>query len=347
MNMPNALPAMERCPYLGLHDDPRTSLAYPSVWNYCYHAKPPSSISMPHQVAACLCPDYVRCPVYLAAEERALPPNLRGSYSTPVHGQRSSRKSISAIPFVILAIALILAFFFGRGFFSVPMVGSLTPLAASATHFVLPTATVPTGWMNPAMLVTVKVNTPTRIASQTPNGTALKVTPTRTATFTRTTVPTRTSSATPTKIPSHIPTASRTPTRLPASTPTGPTSAVPTCGHALDTPFGTDLQFVIHRVRSGENLTNYANQYQTTTTAILTVNYHLPMPVWADWIIVIPVGITDMTGIPPFEPYQAVGTSISLDELAKQLNTDSASLKKYNALGDSCKIFSGWLLVPR
>ncbi len=51
---------LQNCPYLGLHDDQRTSLAYPSAWNYCYRARPPASVSISHQIAACLCPEYIR-----------------------------------------------------------------------------------------------------------------------------------------------------------------------------------------------------------------------------------------------------------------------------------------------
>jgi hypothetical protein len=104
---------------------------------------------------------------------------------------------------------------------------------------------------------------------------------------------------------------------------------------------------VIHRVLPGENLTIYATTYKTTTDAILKINYHLPLPVWADWIVVIPVGTSDMTGIPPFEPYQAVGTSVPLQALATQLNTDLQALRKYNDFEEPCTLFSGWLLVPR
>jgi hypothetical protein len=127
-------------------------------------------------------------------------------------------------------------------------------------------------------------------------------------------------------------------TRAPAASRTLALTATHegTCGHALDVPFGKDSKFVVHRVVSGENLTLYAGQYHTSTNAILAVNYHLPMPVWEDWIIIIPVNTLDVSAVPPFEPYQAIGTSISLGELAKQLNTDPQSLYKHNAFEGAC-----------
>jgi hypothetical protein len=139
-----------------------------------------------------------------------------------------------------------------------------------------------------------------------------------------------------------------------AVTAPAPSSAAPlpftspgTCGHALDEPFGEDPVLVMHRVQSGENLALYADQYQTTTDAILAVNSHLPMPVWENWIIVLPVGTENVTGLPPFEPYQALGTSLSLAEFARQLDADPQSLYKYNAFRGMCRGFSGWLLIPR
>jgi hypothetical protein len=149
-----------------------------------------------------------------------------------------------------------------------------------------------------------------------------------------------------------IPTSNKTPqiTDLPFTPSLGlaPTS-IPegTCGHALDTPFGKKIKFLIHRVARGENLTLYARQYETSTNAILAINYQLPMPVWEDWMIVIPVKTLDVSELPPFEPYQAIGTRLSLSELARQLNTDAQSLYSYNAFEGPCKLFSGWLLVPR
>jgi hypothetical protein len=119
------------------------------------------------------------------------------------------------------------------------------------------------------------------------------------------------------------------------------------CGHALDVPFGKDNKFVVHRVVRGENLTLYAQQYETSTEAITALNYRLPMPVWEDWILVIPVDKFYVSDLPQFEPYQAIGASLSLEELAHQLNTDSQSLLEHNAFDETCNVFSGWLLIPR
>ena len=91
----------------------------------------------------------------------------------------------------------------------------------------------------------------------------------------------------------------------------------------------------------------YALENQTTTDAIIAVNYHLPLPVWADWVVVIPVGFSDVTGIPLFEPRFIENQKISIEELAAQLKTDLALLRKYNGFDEPCGSFNGWVLAPR
>ena len=91
----------------------------------------------------------------------------------------------------------------------------------------------------------------------------------------------------------------------------------------------------------------YADKYHSSVDAIVAVNHDLPMPIWTDWIIVVPVDTMDVKGIPPFETYQAVGVTLSLEELARQLGTDPLSLRKYNFFEEPCEMFSGWLLIPR
>jgi hypothetical protein len=119
------------------------------------------------------------------------------------------------------------------------------------------------------------------------------------------------------------------------------------CGNALEVPFGGDTKFLMHRIQAGDNLNSYAETYRTTTDAIFAVNYRLPTPIWKDWVIVIPYNTSDVTGIPPFEPYQAVWAVYTLDELALQLNADPREMSRYNAFNEPCTMFSGWLIVPR
>jgi hypothetical protein len=91
----------------------------------------------------------------------------------------------------------------------------------------------------------------------------------------------------------------------------------------------------------------YAKKYQTSQEAIRAVNFNMPLPLWADSVIVIPVGTSDVTGIPVFELYQASGETVSLEQLSAQLNADLNLLKKFNAFDDTCWFFVDWLLIPR
>jgi hypothetical protein len=67
----------QRCPYLGLHDDRSTSLAYASPWNYCYRAEPPGSVAASYQSRVCLRRCYVDCAVYHSTGSSRLPRYLR------------------------------------------------------------------------------------------------------------------------------------------------------------------------------------------------------------------------------------------------------------------------------
>ena len=318
-------PVPETCPYLGLHDDSATSLAYPSNWNYCYRARPPASVSISHQELACLSRKHVDCPVYLAERERPLPSGLRGSATVPVRRAHRRARSNRAVLWMLLLAALLLLtawWVWGRQFFPLPARSTPTPeLVAVSTD--VPPPTVSVAWTNPALFVPTQARTSTPRASQTPAGTVF-----------------------PSSTPTMTQILSRTPTKT--VTPTFPPTLPPgTCGHPLDAQFGTEVKFVIHRVAGGDSMDLFISKYQTDLDAIRAVNFSLHVPLWAEAIIVIPVGRTDMRGIPPFEPYQASGESLSLDALALQLNADALSLRKYNAFDDSCRTFINWLLVPR
>jgi hypothetical protein len=323
---------MERCPYLGLHDDSSTSLAYPSAWNYCYRAAPPASVLVSHQSETCLCPGYSDCTVYRSSKWERLPSGLRGSVRAKLGENRTSRaRRWIAISLFVLLFALLVVFLSRRFDFTIPenrgsWISALS-IRPAATEPLYSDPFVAAGDTTPAITIPSGSVTglPGPIASK--GATPLRAIPTPSQSFAGLVEPAVTASL------------ALAQTRTPTSEGT--------CGHALDTAFGTDLKFVVHRVATGENLTLYAQQYETSTNAILAVNHHLPMPVWEDWIIVIPVEMLDVSDVPPFEPYQAIGTSLSLAELAKQLNTDPQALDKYNAFEGACKTFSGWLLVPR
>lgn len=149
----------------------------------------------------------------------------------------------------------------------------------------------------------------------------------------------------------------RTPTlTLPSATPTiivkatkTPRPVIPTSvtPHALETPFGGNLRFVIHRAIEGEGFIYLAEKYGTTVDAIRAINYNLPEALWVNKILVIPVKTGDVNGIPPFSIYQVVDIEVKVEDLAVLLEVDEDSLKKYNELPDGYILNQGdWVLVP-
>lgn len=119
------------------------------------------------------------------------------------------------------------------------------------------------------------------------------------------------------------------------------------CGYQMDQTIHAERDFIIHRAAGGENLDQYASAHKTSVEAILAANYQLPVPLRIDWVIVIPVGTTDVQDLPPFEPYFQPAQGVPLSELASTLSIEEPVLRRYNGIGPECINLSGWLLVPR
>ena len=137
---------------------------------------------------------------------------------------------------------------------------------------------------------------------------------------------------------------------LPPGTSTHP-SALPaslkSCGHELEDRIYLGQQILtLHRVAYGENMDLLAANYETSLSAIQSLNYFLPSPLWVDLVIVIPVGSPDISGLPFFEPYFILDSVASLDVIAQQVSVTRSDLVKYNDLDANCPAYAGWLLVP-
>lgn len=67
---------MHICPHIGIEEDARTCLGYPSPWNFCHRAKPAQAVRSSYQRAKCLGAAYLSCSVFLDQDPRPLPREL-------------------------------------------------------------------------------------------------------------------------------------------------------------------------------------------------------------------------------------------------------------------------------
>ena len=122
---------------------------------------------------------------------------------------------------------------------------------------------------------------------------------------------------------------------------------VKNCGYELE----ADIQWnghalTLHRVRRGENIEILAARYQTSLRAMQAVNYFLPSPLWADLVIVLPVGDLEGEGLPVFEPAPVPEPGVSIALLSEQLSVTPEELIQANDLDRTCELIDGWVLVP-
>jgi LysM repeat protein len=111
---------------------------------------------------------------------------------------------------------------------------------------------------------------------------------------------------------------------------------------------GSAYKFVIHNVKNGENISQYAQQYDTSEGAIMRVNYSLNLPLWEGSTVVIPVGFTNVTQMPYFQPYMVTVEGLTVEDLSKDLEISQDALIYYNNLFDEKPLKVGdWLIIPR
>ncbi len=207
----------EFCPYLGLKEDPKTSLAFPSPLNICFHAKPATPPSLKHQRLFCLSKQFPDCPVYAQAILAPLPPDIGFLEKKPL-----SRNRV-ILPILLGSTALI----FG-------VIGVIWALQ----NFILPG-----GSRNPTpLLTTISIETDTPIYTDTPSTlfTETRI-PTRTRSRTSTVTPSRTATPTSTKYGPILiitPTATSKPGEivLPTNTPVPQPTNTPVPTIPINTP---------------------------------------------------------------------------------------------------------------
>jgi hypothetical protein len=90
-------PGRDVCPHLGMTDDSRTCLAYPSEWNHCHHARPPAPVKLEYQRITCLLAMHTVCPVFQTTKVKRLPPDLRARRRKPGAGRLTTLLVLSVI----------------------------------------------------------------------------------------------------------------------------------------------------------------------------------------------------------------------------------------------------------
>ncbi|MDT8381820.1 MAG: LysM peptidoglycan-binding domain-containing protein [Brevefilum sp.] len=179
---------VEICPYLGLKDDPETSISYPSVSNVCLHSINMVTPNLNYQKSVCLTKAYLDCFVYLSPDEKKMPESLQD-----LTGQKQRRKNtISRFALILLVVFLISSVLIFRGQWSSKIEGLLMP-----------------AWQKTQQVRTYQP-LPTMPATQFPE---IEYTPTSNQT--------RNSTATPTQSPMRSPTITMVPSTLALETPIG------------------------------------------------------------------------------------------------------------------------------
>lgn len=103
-----------RCPFLGISDDPETSIGYPSEWNVCHKAHGHPSPTFLHQSEFCLSAKHPECELYRADKNTWMPAELKNSDGAvkPVDPAQKQIWRISAVIASILLLAVIFWFMF-------------------------------------------------------------------------------------------------------------------------------------------------------------------------------------------------------------------------------------------
>lgn len=286
MTDPKSKKGMTICPYLGLVDDPETTISYPSISNYCHRSKPAGIIVFDHQQQYCLDERHTSCPVFQREKPGPLPKEIR--VRQPGITETHPWLPVAALLSIIaLGIALSMIF----GIIKLPSLFGVEEQIANTK--LPPTAPIPTS-----------TNIPTRVP------------------------PTATATISPTSIP-------------PTVTPTQQAYRL------LETPLPEYPNLMIHRLKEGEGINLLAQLYNTTSAAISAVNYNLAPVLWINSVIVIPVGATDVAGLPKFSTYEVQRSGISIEEFSQSNQLDADQLKKYNVLPDGYILTQGeWLIIP-
>jgi hypothetical protein len=153
--------AASNCPFIGLRDDSRTFLAYPSTGNHCFHCRFPAVPLLTHQEVYCLGGKHADCPVYRQDDNKHFPPQFRASKSHRT-AQSGSTGRLLVIFIGILLLGLV-GFIFFRKFITPPL---MIPSQTFPTQTVLTT-------IQPSAMIVPPTHSPVPTSALIPTTTSL------------------------------------------------------------------------------------------------------------------------------------------------------------------------------
>jgi LysM repeat protein len=313
------------CPFLGMQDDSDTFFAYASPGNFCYKVKSPQPITNAHQVSCCLDSAYKKCPVFSSPENQLI---ISEFYKQHIF-EKSSQGKLIRIPITLLIgiitvfVVLIISFsyfYFGLNPIDKVQISSLT-LTSEASEAQPQTQTSQTSvdLIAASQVTTTSFTSPVDLPTLTP----IPYTPT---------YPVATNTTAP----------SATPTQTTVPTPSGPTP-----GPGLETPFGPDKRFLLHKVATGESFTKLTSKYQTTTEVLNSTNQLIEgASLWVGTVLVIMPGQTDPSDLPKFFVI-SIEEQTSLINISSEYGVSVDTIRYFNDLGELEWIPAGrWLIIP-
>jgi hypothetical protein len=310
MNLPQNVPALERtCPHLGLSHDPYSLMDYPCGQNFCYHVTPPSSPGEAHQKKFCLDPAHKTCPLFENALSKPMPKDI-----SHIHHRRWFH--FNFFPWILGCTFLLIT---GLFYYYWPLIGP---------NLIVPTLVSTAEKPSIAAIIPVTGST----SEVEPTSTHIVIAP-------------DTPAPSDTVILETIVAPNVTATIIPIETELSLATLQPP--HALETPFGKENVYLIHRVLGGETLDWIAKNHKTSVEAIRAANYDMTASLWEDSKIIIPVDRTDAAGIIPMTAMIITGDSISMETLAEVEQANLMLLCQLNDRPHSYIFSPGeWVLIP-
>ncbi len=157
----------KHCPYLGLKEDRKSLVGFPSTGNFCFHCKTPAVPLMEHQTQFCLEAAYSSCPVLSIDPKLPFPAKLKAKViKAPAEKSNLLRNLLFLV--VLFLILIISALFYKKLILSDIPAESLTTIPV----LIVETAT-PTEFLEPLIISTLDLPTtvPTETTTPVPTST--------------------------------------------------------------------------------------------------------------------------------------------------------------------------------